>query len=1331
MHRRTSPFTAIRSEGALLPPELLERIAAGDRDLPGLRPADYHLAPNERLTERISRSWSRLVGVWASFVPHLERMNPNDPGTGATRERWLGPLFEELGFGRLEPARGLEVDGKHYPISHLWRATPIHLVGAGVDLDRREKGVAGAARMSPHSLVQEYLNRSGGALWGIVANGRTLRLLRDNASLTRQAYLEFDLEAIFSGDLYPDFALLWLLCHQSRFEGERPEECPLERWAEAARRQGARALDTLRDGVERAIRALGAGFLAHPENAALRERLRAGELSKQDYYREILRLVYRLIFLFAAEDRDLLHPPGTPEEPRERYARYYSTDRLRRMAGGRRGFTKHPDLYEGLKVVLQALGRDGGCPELGLPYMGSFLFSPQACPELDGARLANRALLEAVRALAFTTEGKVLRPVDYRNMGSEELGSVYESLLELHPELDLEAAAFELGAAPGHERKTTGSYYTPTPLVSALLDSALDPVLDEAQEQADPERALLELKVLDPACGSGHFLVAAAHRIAKRLAAVRTGEEEPPPEAHRQALREVVSRCLYGIDVNPMAVELCKVSLWLEAVDPGRPLSFLDHHIVCGNSLLGTTPRLLAEGIPDEAFTALEGDDKAVVTALRKRNRAERKGQEVLAFGPSLAELAKPLAEVVGALEELPAESAEDLHAKEQAWAKLQRARELAHAKLVADAWCAAFVIRKTKDAPALTTGVLRQLMADPEGGDPKLKQEIRSLAERYRFLHPHLAFPTVFRVPEGGEEPEDPEAGWSGGFDVVLGNPPWDQIQLDDREFFAATRPDIANAPNMAARKRMLKRLAEEDRALYGTYQQAVRQTESIQHFVHKSGRYPLTSYGRLNLAPLFVEAARWLVSPVGRIGVVVPSGIATDAFNQYFFRDLVERRSLVSLYDFENQGIFPAVDNRQKFCLLTLAGAGRPARRADFVFFAHEVADLADPDRRFTLSPEDFALINPNTRTCPIFRSQRDAELTKAIYRRVPVLVDEAAGEAGNPWGFQGLLMFMMNTDSGQFRTRGELEGEGWRLEGNVFFKGAERYLPLYEAKMVHHFDHRFGDYAMRRAGSQDTQLPDVPVERLADPDYRVLPRYWVPEREVESRLEGRWDRGWLLGWRDICRNTDERTVIVSVIPRTAAGHQLPLFLPEAAPDRCAALVADLGSFVLDYLARQKMGGTHLTYFILKQLPILPPAAYDPPTPWEPERPLAGWISARVLELVYTAWDLEPFARDLGYEGPPFRWDPERRELLRAELDACFFHLYGLTREEVDYVMDTFPIVRRRDEHRHGEYRTKRLILERYDALAKARDTGTPYKGMSDLPALSRGGSSSNGAP
>ncbi len=774
MTRTASPFTTIRSEGALLPPELLARIADADKDLGGLAPTDYHLGDNERLGEAIARSWNRLVGVWASFAPSLDGFNPNDPGTGATRERWLTQLFDELRFGRLQVAKAREIEGTDYPISHEWGEVPIHLVGAGVELERRTKGVAGAAKMSPHALVQDYLNRTE-ALWGIVSNGRELRLLRDNVSFTRQAYLAFDLEAMFSGEVYADFALLWLTCHESRLEpqDDKIEDCWLERWTQVAQTQGTRALNTLRQGVERAISTLGAGFVAHPANAALREDLRSGELATADYYRELLRLIYRLIFLFVAEDRALLHPDGSTEDARSRYADFYSMTRMRRLAERLRG-GPHPDLWQSFVFVCARLADDGGCPELGLGFLGSSLFSPGACPHLDGAELANRELLGAVRALAFTEQGRVLRQIDYRNMGSEELGSIYESLLELHPEIHHESGMFTLANAAGNERKTTGSYYTPTSLISALLDTALDPVLDEAAAKPEAEAAILDLKVLDPACGSGHFLVAAAHRIAKRLAAHRTDEPEPSPGAYRAALRQVISRCIFGVDVNPMATELCKVSLWMEAVEPGKPLSFLEHHIVCGNSLLGTTPALLAQGIPDEAFTALEGDDKETVKSLKKRNKEERKGQASLFGEAAHPDLVTPIATQVAALEQAPDDSPAALHAKQHAWDVLEASDQVAHARFIADAWCAAFVIEKTPEAPVLTQGVLMLLERHPEGGDPKLHTAVRDLANRYRFLHPHLTFPQVFHTPDTGDEPEDPEQGWSGGFDVVVGNPPF-----------------------------------------------------------------------------------------------------------------------------------------------------------------------------------------------------------------------------------------------------------------------------------------------------------------------------------------------------------------------------------------------------------------------------------------------------------------------------------------------------------------------------------------------------------------------------
>jgi hypothetical protein len=316
-----------------------------------------------------------------------------------------------------------------------------------------------------------------------------------------------------------------------------------------------------------------------------------------------------------------------------------------------------------------------------------------------------------------------------------------------------------------------------------------------------------------------------------------------------------------------------------------------------------------------------------------------------------------------------------------------------------------------------------------------------------------------------------------------------------------------------------------------------------------------------------------------------------------------------------------------------------------------------------------------------------------------------------------------------------------------------GVPLLLPLYEAKMVHQFDHRFGDYRDQPPDSKDTRLPEVPLERLVDPNYQVLPRYWVPAEEVEARLAAKgWDRGWLLGWRDIARSTDERTVIAAVIPRVGVGNKVPLIVARHPSPHHVLLTAVLCSLPLDYAARQKVGGTTLNFFIFEQLPVLPPAVFDRPCPWisyhspimgqtqevaaglteQPHRvasTIGDWIRPRVLELTYTAWDLAPFARDLGYNGPPFRYDPERRFQLRCELDAAFFILYLGTpdewereatpelkdlfptpRDAVAYILDQFPIVRRKDEERYGCYRTKDTILEIYDKMLQAMAQNAP---------------------
>jgi len=772
--RSQTTFPTIKPEGALLPADLLKRLADNDKNLDGLAPDSYHLEKTARLTEAVNRAWTDCRDAWQRFQKHRAdiQANPSETGVTVTRERWLLRLFETLGYGRLQTSRSIDIDGRSYPVSHVWSHSPFLLTSFKYDLDRAQPGVF---RSSPHSLMQELLNRSDEYMWGFASNGLQLRILRDNVSFTRSAYVEFDLEAMMDGEVYADFILLWLLCHQSRVEGDPPEQCWLEKWHQAAKQQGTRALDRLRDGVEKAIESLGQGFLAHRANNDLRQKLRDGSLTTPAYYQQLLRLVYRFIFLFVAEDRDLLFAPNADDTARQLYTEHYSLGRIRRIAEHRRG-TRHSDLWHGVRLVLSRLYK--GEPRLGLPGLGSWLFSGHSTPDLDGCDLRNDHLLTAVRHLAFTQDRNVLRHVDYKNLGSEELGSVYESLLELQPQIHADAATFELSAVIGSERKTTGSYYTPSSLIQCLLDSALDPVMEDrlkGKSSAGAEKALLSLKICDPACGSGHFLIAAANRVAKRLAAIRTGDDEPSPTDQRAAFRDVVSHCIYGVDINPMAVELCKVALWLESIDPGRPLSFLDHRILCGNSLIGATPRLLKEGVPDDAFKPIEGDDKAICSEYKRRNKDERKGQMTFDFGAMPSVKLGNLVPTFATLVAVEDGTLGDVETKARRYAEFVGSTGYQSARLLADAWCAAFVWKKDKTTPdCITESWLRRIEANPHCLPPWMKAEIARLRDQYQIFPWVLAFLDVFREPGANASPENERTGWSGGFDVVFGNPPW-----------------------------------------------------------------------------------------------------------------------------------------------------------------------------------------------------------------------------------------------------------------------------------------------------------------------------------------------------------------------------------------------------------------------------------------------------------------------------------------------------------------------------------------------------------------------------
>ncbi len=1277
-------FVGVRVVGGLLPADLLAKLVAGQAD--GLSSKDFHLAAGETVRDAANRVWAYLRGAWTSYRTALDALPDSDAATGLTRERFTLVLLDQLGYGRVHPTPkgGLQVGDRNFPISHLWGNAPIHLLGR-VALDTRTKGVAGAAGASPQSLVQEVLNRSDEYLWGILANATTLRLVRDSTSLVGSAYVEFDLEAIFDGDLFADFLLLYSLCHVSRLDTRDSEvgaaSCWLEHWRLNAIESGSRALNLLRDGVVEALQALGSGFLTHPDNSTLRQNLADGTISVEEINHALMRVTYRLLFTFVAEDRDALLDPHADPQARQRYLDYFSTDRLRRTSRRRRG-GRYGDRWEALKVVWRGLGSVDGLPELGLPGIGG-LFDTGALDFLMDCSLSNQALQSAVHSLSLVREprSQAMRIVDYRNLGAEELGSIYESLLELMPSWDPTTKTYTLAVAAGNQRKDTGSYYTPTSLVESLLDTALDPVLDDAEKSKDPEQALLRVTVCDPACGSGHFLVGAARRIAKRVAALRTGDPEPAPEAVRSAMREVVGRSIYGVDLNPLAAELAKVSLWLEALDPGRPLTFLDAQIKIGNALVGATPRLLADGVPDEAFKPIEGDDKKITATLAKQNKAERGAQgslfEVDMVAPN-TKLAQQIAQVVTT----PAVSLDDVHVQQQRLRAYTESSAYRRQLLAADAWCAAFVWPKSLGAPpAITQRTITALIDGDDKLTEKQRTEIERLTAEYRFFHWHLEFPHIFPTQSSAGDTVNEDTGWYGGFSLVIGNPPWERVKLQEQEFFATRDPDIAKAPNAAARKRLIAALPATNPGLHDAFVAEKRNAEGVSHFMRNSGRYPLTGRGDINTYAVFAETDRELLGGTGRLGVILPTGIATDATTQYFFKDLVEHGAIASLYDFENaKPLFEGVHRSFKFCLLTLTGRDLREPAADFAFFAHDPTDLDRPGVRFALSPEEITLLNPNTGTCPVFRSRRDAEITLGIYRRVPVLIREGDPD-GNPWAVKFMTMFHMSNDSHLFHTCEELEAEGWTLRGNVFHKGKQEMLPLYEGKMIHHYDYRWATF--ERDGTSRSAKPD----EKRDPSFDILPRYWVQKREVDARLVGRWDRKWLLGFRNIARSTDIRTLIATSLPRAAVGHGVPLI----ASDADDFLQAALTSYALDFVHRQKLGGTNLTFNYMQQLPIPPPAVVNRESVWD-SGPIREWIGRRVRHL---------------NDGAPLS---VRRQLL-AELNAAFFHLYGLMRDDVGYIMESFPIVKRTDIMNFGDYRTMLETVEAYDAISESAQSGVPY--------------------
>ena len=1395
-------FPSIRLEGAILTADLLDAIAREDKH--SQKSADFGLDPSTKVKDEIASTWASAKALWTGYQAKIAALHEGQTGVSETRNLFIIPLVALLGY-QPEKTEAETVNGKSYAISHRDISRdgfPLHIMGWHDSLEKKRD--SGGPRISSHALVQEYLNLTEHS-YGIITNGRQLRLLRDSSRLIKLSFLEFDLNRIFEEDLYADFAILFRLLHATRMPANRAHASGsvIEKYHQESVDSGSRIRDGLAAAVAFSMQTVANGLLAHPANASLVEQLRKEPARANELHQNLLRWVYRTLFVLVIEERVLHHTPTATLRQRQLYRDYYSLQRLRRLADRPQLADRRAhDLWRAMHQTLRLYEDGGKGLPLGIAPLGSFLFREEGLQHLFQYQLDNRSLLQTLNRLSTFThpDTNVRMRVNYGALDVEEFGSVYESLLELRPRIIPEGdkLSFSYAQLAGNERKTSGSYYTPDSLVQCLLDSALDPVIEERLAEAPKgragspsrplsgdelrqaqEKALLAIKICDPAVGSGHFLIGAAHRLAQRLADIRAGEEALSPDVQRHALRDVVSHCLYGVDINPLSVELCKVSLWMLAMEPGKPLSFLDHHIGCGNSILGTTPELVAEGIPDDAFNAIEGDDKQACAELKKQNKAERKGFGALFIKEDAANREK-LQKAVSAIDEIGDDSPEAIRRKEAAFKSTQQNYDFQKARDLANLWCAAFVIKKhfpattapdsalpaqssdlppaptatqaglfggteetpkakgrklsTLNPPPSTTpiGVTTQHLRDFAAGGALpdgLLAEAKRLADQYRFFHFHLAFPEVLA---------------QAGFDVILGNPPWDKVELMEKEWFSDKRADIANAQTGAKRKRLIESLKTEDPLLFASYLDASRSSNGERHFIQSSGRYPLCGSGRINTYATFAETARLFQNPAGRIGCVLPSGIGTDDTTKLFFQKLVETETLSSFLDFENKlQIFPGVAPVLRFCLLTLNGSARPNKTgAQFIFFAQRVEDLLEPDRKYSLTSDEIRLINPNSLTAPIFRTRMEAEIAKHIYAAHPVLIAHAP--PANPWKImlkQGLLN--MTSDSEQFVSKTELEARGYVLTGNRFVKSDDVFEPMWEAKLVHQFDHRRGSFAGLTGESIfNTKAATInpTSEEKANPHYVTIPRYWVNRKPVEALVPNFWSNQWFIAFRDIIQAmTNARCAVFTVIPRCAVSNKLPIVFPHDQDFRAIpALLATLNSFVFDFCTRQKIGGTSLNFYILEQLPVVSPAIFHGPCRWSGQSELLrDWLLPRVLELTYTAWDLEAFAQDCGWSGPPFRWDEERRFLLRCELDAAFFHLYlgseeewrkqpvALTqafptpRDAVSYIMDTFPIVKRKDEAKfNGDYRTKRTILEIYDAFAVCMQTGMAYQTRLDPP-------------
>ena len=1212
----------------------------------------------------------------------------------------------------------------------------------GLPLDARDRD-DGRQFRTPHGQILRYLSTAdieseSRIRWGILTNGGIWRVYDYRARPRATGYFGADLGEILESGGEDRLRLFYLLFRRDSFT---PQRGATTSFLEAALAQGRWYEGKVAQDLSSVVFERVFPKLVQALSDATGE-----DLSRVRH--AALILLYRLLFVLYAEDRGLL-----PVNDR-RYEDYGLRKPIRdhvahRMQDGAVFSASASSYYDHLMTLFRQI--DEGDESIGLPPYNGGLFASKAAPLLKTTRLADKTVGDIIYDLSHTETEGTRHFVNYRDMSVQQLGSIYERLLEREPVRDDNGG---IVVRPNrYARKDSGSFFTPQELVDLIVDRTLKPLAEERLKAfedkskelesdhrptverhaellaLDPAEAVLDLKVLDPAMGSGHFLVTAVDFLSDYIADLAEyvptvpewldGEYSSPlvervatirrdilqraqasdwvmdeAQLTDQAIirRMVLKRCIYGVDKNPLTVELAKVSLWLHSFTVGAPLSFLDHHLRCGDSLIGLrVPEATAElnrlgGL--FASSAIAGAEAATSGMQRIEEMSDADVAEVRESAELFRGVEDTTADLRGLLDFLCGLRwlTSDMKGK---------ARTAFETPLVGT------LGNRPNEAYRLLARGPDTVGDEETGGDDtswsgfkELWSDARYIADREGFLHWEAAFPGVWKRWQD-ERP-------AGGFDAVIGNPPWDHIEQPEVEWFGLRDPEVANTQTGASRKKMVEQRIDRNDPLAIAYRDVRDRAAAMRELVRSSGNYPFLSGGRINLYSLFVERAMGLVKPDGFVGLLTPSGIYSDKTAAAFFKAVSTSGRVGGLFDFENRKVFfKDVHASFKFCVLIFGGTERRFQETECAFFLQDTESIKDLDRCFPLTSSDFAKVNPNTGTAPIFRTRRDAEITRQLYERHPVLVERSRGRERKAWPIRFMQgLFNMTSDSHLFRTAAQLEAEGfYPVGGNRWRKGEELYLPLFEGKMVQAFDHRAASVITHKDNAFRPGQPDRTIlEDYRNPSFGSRSRFWVNRQEISIDLRPEW----LLAFKDVTASTNVRTMIAAAIPLVACGHTLPILVSDNGSldaVKAACILGNLNGFSFDYIARQKVQATHLTWYIIEQLPVIAPSDYGRQFGNTTAREL---VRNHVLRLTYTAHDMAPFARGLGYDGPPFVWDEEDRRHLRARLDALYFHLYGLSRKDADYILNTFPIVRRQDEAQFGSYRTRDLILAYMNALA-----------------------------